>query len=266
MNKQPVMPDYSFLDRPEVLQFVFFPRREWNKPPRGAVDYIVPIDAGVSVSARLYPAINSSATILYFHGNGEIACDYDWFAPDYNRLGLSLFVSDYRGYGRSSGEPTITGMVADSLDVFDFFYGNFHQSKDRLFVMGRSLGSISALTVAGNRADKVSGLIVESGFPAITRILSHLGFTYFTYDDSKIIEFERVSITFVASIVLPALVIHGGRDTLIPYNEGILLYDTLGSSHKKMVTIEGAGHNDIMLSGKEFYFKAIKDFISSVLN
>ncbi|MEW6141875.1 MAG: alpha/beta hydrolase [Chloroflexota bacterium] len=263
MKEPPDIPDYSALDRPEILQFVFFPRREWTPAPHDARDYLIPVEAGVNISARLYPATNSAASILYFHGNGEVACDYDWFASEYNHFGLSLFVTDYRGYGRGNGEPTINSMIADSLKVFDFFYNNVPRPKEnRLFIMGRSLGSMSVLTIASRRANQVAGLIIESGFPAVTRILSHLGFPG---RGSKVTELENASLALVASISLPALVIHGDRDTLIPYEEGLLLHKILGSSVKRMVTIPSAGHNDVMLVSKELYYEAIKGFIASVL-
>ncbi|MCX8125919.1 MAG: lysophospholipase [Dehalococcoidia bacterium] len=254
-------PDYSVLDRREILQFVFFPRRDWTPAPYGARDFFVPVSEGVSISARLYQAAESIATILYFHGNGEVACDYDWLAPEYNRLGVSLFVADYRGYGRSSGRPTINSMIADSLDIFEFFRDVVVQPKNGLFVMGRSLGSMSALTIASQRADQIAGLIVESGFPAVTRILSYLG--YFI-NDSGIPELEAQSLALVASIGLPTLVIHGDGDTLIPYEEGQLLYNTLSSPFKKMLTIDGAGHNDIMIVGRKLYFEAIAEFVGTV--
>jgi len=255
------MPDYSALDQPEILEFVFFPRHEWTPAPHGVRDFLIPVEPGVNISARFYPASNSTASILYFHGNGEIACDYDWFAPEYNRLGLSLFVADYRGYGRGNGEPTIAGMTADSLKVFDFFNNSILKQEDRPFIMGRSLGSMSALTIASRHSSQLAGLIIESGFPAVTRVLSHLGFQY---HDNRISAIEKASLALVASISLPALIIHGVRDTLIPYEEGLLLYNTLSSPIKRIVTIPDAGHNDIMQIGKETYCNAIRDFITTV--
>lgn len=262
MKELPDIPNYAVLDRPEILQFVFFPRREWTPTPPGARDFLIPVETGVNISARFYPASNSTTSILYFHGNGEVACDYDWFAPEYNRLGLGLFVADYRGYGRSNGKPTIASMIADSLKVFDFFFDTVSQPRDsKKFVMGRSLGSMSALTIASRRTNEIAGLVIESGFPAITRILSHLGFPSY---DNMTLEIERASFSLVASVSLPALIIHGAEDMLIPYEEGLLLHNTLRSPVKRMVTIPNAGHNDILLVGKETYHAAIRDFITAV--
>ncbi len=262
MKDLPDIPDYSSLDRPEILQFIFFPRHDWTPAPPGTTDYLIPVEEEVDVSARFYPAAESIACILYFHGNGEIACDYDWFAPEYNRLGLDLFVADYRGYGRGNGEPTIASMTSDSLKVFDFFRNTVLETREGMpFIMGRSLGSMSALTIASRRADRLAGLMIESGFPAVTRILSHLGFHTSTGQTAAL---EKAALALVSSISLPSLIIHGSEDTLIPYQEGLLLHNTLASPLKRMVTISGAGHNDIMLVGEKPYYAAIKDFVASV--
>ncbi len=63
---------------------------------------------------------------------------------------------------------------------------------------------------------------------------------------------------------MPALVMHGEEDELIPCGEGHALYKTLGSTSKRLVTIPGVGHNDIMLAGKSRYYSAIKEFIQSL--
>ena len=107
--------DYSVLDRPEVLLFLFHPRTE---PPGSAVqatrserliavekDILIPVEEDVVIGARFHMAKRSGANILFFHGNGEIVADYDELGPVYNQLGMNLLAVDYRGYGRSTGNP-----------------------------------------------------------------------------------------------------------------------------------------------------------------
>ena len=65
------------------------------------------------------------------------------------------------------------------------------------------------------------------------------------------------------SITLPALIIHGERDSLIPVNEGIAFHEAIASQEKRLVIIPGADHNDIMLLGTELYFSALRDFVFS---
>jgi len=61
--------------------------------------------------------------VCFFHGNGEIVADYDEMAPVYTRMGINFLPVDYRGYGRSTGTPTITAMMSDCRRIFDFVEG-----------------------------------------------------------------------------------------------------------------------------------------------
>src|SRR3990172_11975924 len=111
------MPSYAplaALDQPELLQFVFYPRRDVSPPPPGAADYPIPVAPGVALACRLHTADKAAPTILFFHGNGEVMSDYDDIAPAYGRLGINLCVVDYRGYGASTGRPTIAAMLTDA--------------------------------------------------------------------------------------------------------------------------------------------------------
>jgi len=90
--------DYSFLDRPEILQFIFYPRKDPVGKPSvsNATDYFIPVEEGIGIGCRFYTAGQNSPNILYFHGNGEIVADHDYIAPMYNERGINLFVADYR--------------------------------------------------------------------------------------------------------------------------------------------------------------------------
>ena len=138
--------DFSFLDRPEILGVIFYPRRSFYVKPSkpNQKNYFVDVEKGVRIGCRFYIEDPDCASMLYFHGNGEIVDDYDWSAPFYKDIGINLFVADYRGYGFSDGSPTITNMVKDSHSIFKRFKEIVNESSfnDSLFVMGRSLGSI----------------------------------------------------------------------------------------------------------------------------
>ena len=144
--------DYSALDRPEILQFLFHPRKE-VRPPRvtsSATELLIPVEDEVEVGAKLHHAEKSSPIILFFHGNGEVVSDYDDIGPVYADMGINFVPVDYRGYGLSTGRPTVTGMMRDSHVIFDFLKTWFadHGLHGPLVIMGRSLGSASALELA----------------------------------------------------------------------------------------------------------------------
>jgi len=128
---------------------VFHPRADFSAPDAER-DVRLPGADGVTLGGRLHVAAPTAPLILFFHGNGEIAADYDDIGPLYARLGLSFLVVDYRGYGRSEGVPTISNLLADARAVWDALPNVIAPrglAPERTYVMGRSLGSASALEI-----------------------------------------------------------------------------------------------------------------------
>lgn len=91
-------PDYSSLDRPEVLAFLFHPRQEYpgQAAPGSARDISIPVAGEVAVGARFHTAHPVGPNILFFHGNGEIVADYDDLGQIYNQMGVNFLPVDYR--------------------------------------------------------------------------------------------------------------------------------------------------------------------------
>src|SRR5690606_37448377 len=107
-------PDYSLLDQIGASASMFYPRPEAYPPPEGATDVVIDVAPGVHVGTRFYAFDRGFPTVLYFHGNGEIASDHDDIALFYRDIELNLFVAEFRGYGRSNGTPTAAALVADA--------------------------------------------------------------------------------------------------------------------------------------------------------
>jgi hypothetical protein len=103
---------HPLLDRPEVLRVLFHPRREYGlaPPPPGVHLVEVEVTPGVTVGGRLYPAGRDAPAILYYHGNGEIAADYDSIGPLFVMLGITLLVVDYGVMGEATAclQPPIS--------------------------------------------------------------------------------------------------------------------------------------------------------------
>ncbi len=254
------MIDYSEVDHPLLLQFLFYPRKEFTVCPRGAFDLPVAVEDEISVFCRFYVRDVQSPWILFFHGNGEVVSDYDEIAPCYHQRNLNLIVADYRGYGASGGSPTLTDVVRDAHAIFREITAELTRRdfREDLWVMGRSLGSISALELAYHYQERLKGLIIESGFPSVVRILFHLGLPS---HGMNLEEIDQECLERIERISLPALILHGERDRLVPLQNAKDLYEHLGSQEKELIVIPSATHNDIMLVGFRFYFDALERFI-----
>jgi pimeloyl-ACP methyl ester carboxylesterase len=254
---------HPVLDQPEVLRVLFHPRPEYpfaSQSP-GIQPVSIEVEPGISVGGRLYPANTEAPAILYYHGNGEIAADYDGIAPLYTRLGFTLLVVDYRGYGTSGGTPTSSYLVADAVSVFnalDDIFEDHDLVPSQLHVMGRSLGSAAAIEVAVRAGEQLSGLIIESGGWDTVGLMARLGVRLQGGDEVRDGFGSRAK---MSQVTIPTLIIHGEDDVLIPAADGEELYRSCAAEDKRLVLIPGAGHNDLMMVGKAEYFGAIRAFV-----
>lgn len=252
---------FAMIDNSLLLMYLFYPRRQHRSPSDGAFDLAVPVESDLSIVCRAYPGESEKPWILYFHGNGEIVSDYDSIAHIYTDRGINLLVADYRGYGASGGNPTFKAMVEDAVKIFDYLYMheqfNAGSEKSSWYVMGRSLGSISALELASKYPEKLEGLIIESGFLSVVDLIRHLGLP----SPGNLEPLESEYRTLAGLIKLPALLIHGDRDRLVPLEQGKALHDALGSEDRELVVIPGADHNDVMFVDTNRYMGAIEKFV-----
>jgi len=264
--------DFSALDRPEILMVLFHPRRDDGAPadrlPEAATgtprvqDILVPVEADVAVGARFHLGMPAYANILFFHGNGEIAADYDSIGPFYNRIGVNFLAVDYRGYGRSTGHPTVAAMMQDGHTIFEFVAAWLTRNgfSGPLILMGRSLGSASAIELAAAYAEQVAGLIVESGFAYAGPLLRLLG-----ADPARIGFREDRAFRHIEKIGRfrkPVLIIHAEFDHIIPFSDGQALFDACPSPAKTLLKIPGANHNDILAVALGTYLSAIQRLTS----
>ena len=252
------------LDKQEILQFIFYPRKDFFETSEANViaDTIL-VDKTVSISYCFYFSDKKQPNILFFHGNGETASDYEPVGSAYNQIGVNLFVVDYRGYGRSGGRPTFTSMIEDAHPIFEGFKVLLKERgfSGNPFIMGRSLGSASAVELASCYQSQLSGLIIESGFANMFNLLDYLGFPL----EALGIDVPEVpsNLNLIRKISLPTLVMHGECDHIVPVEEGKALYDSIGAKDKRLLIIPGVDHNTIFMGGMEQYLQALKEFVSA---
>jgi hypothetical protein len=253
------------LDHPEVCTRIFFPRPDPGyPPPENSRDFAIPVSGGDTVHARLHPHPDapSRPLAIFFHGNGEIVADYDDVAPVWNGVGASLLAVDYRGYGRSTGRPTPSSLIADAEAVLAFIeaHGGEMGGTARVAV-GRSLGSAPAIHLAARHGDRIAALIVESGFARTLPLLRLVGIDVDRLGLRESDGFDNE--TRMRQVRVPTLLIHADRDDIIPFEEAERNHAACGAKSRELVTIEGAGHNDIMMAGGARYWGAIRRLLGS---
>jgi uncharacterized protein len=251
--------DYALLD--PLSAAIFYPRADRSRTPEGALELAAEVAPGVSLAARFHPLSERSPNILLFHGNGEVVGDYDEIAADYRKAGAGLLVIDFRGYGRSEGEPRFSSMIADAPIAAASLCGALDARgfAGPWFAMGRSLGTHCALELAARSAGRFAGLIVESGSGELARLARLAGLDAAEPALAQLLERHDAKLR---SIGLPLLAIHGERDELIPLGDARALVERLGSGRKRLEVIPGAGHNDLWWVGRQRYFAALAGFIA----
>ena len=221
----------------------------------------IPLKSGDVISGIRADAENSKGSILFFHGNGELASDYIDIAAIFRQINISFICVDYRGYGNSSGYPGAGSMIDDAHDIFNYIRNLIPREKEVFIVMGRSLGCVSALEIAAIYENEIDGLIIESGFAQTLPLLTTLGANadYLRINEED--GFDNGG--KIGSFSKPLLIIHATEDFLIPIDQAQKLFDIANSSYKTLLKVPNAGHNDIFFQGMKDYLVAINKLIKT---
>lgn len=255
----------KLLDNPAISSTLFFPQKAapHTSAVRNAVDGSIPVEENITLGYRLYPHQKTSPLVVMYHGNGEIAAQYDFLAQEYHKIGLSLMVIDFRGYGWSEGVPQVSNLLGDVEGTFeglDNVLAKAQLQPEGLYIKGRSLGSAPAIEMAAKHPEAFRGLIIESGFAVVMHLLKRRGFPESILGG---LPDPIGNLRKVKTLDLPLLVIHGERDQLIPVSHGQDLYG--GSPHpiKRILRAKNSGHNDLLFNSMSDYFAAIVDFVDA---
>lgn len=252
--------EYSAFDNPLITGSLFYPRPEWGTftPGEHAESILIPVEKDVVVGACFQFAGKEAANILFFHGNGEIVADYNDMGALYTHAGINFLPVDYRGYGRSTGKPTVTTMMRDCHVIFEYVKCWLRENEyvGPFIVMGRSLGSTSACELAFHYKDEIDGLIIESGLAYAGPLLRLLGITMEYLGISEDQGFRNLE--KIGSFDKPTLIIHAEYDHIISFTEGRRLFEACPSRDKRFLKIPGANHNDIFIHGMLEYMEAVK--------
>jgi len=205
------------------------------------------------------PSDNARATLLFFHGNaGNISHRLDSIAI-FNRMGLNVFIFDYRGYGQSQGVVTETGTYRDAKAAWAYLIETRGIDTSKIIIFGRSLGSSIAAWLASQHRPAM--LILESSFSSVPSMAQRLypflpvkWLATFSYDTRQ----------YVRHIACPLLVVHSKNDDIIPYAEGRLVFDA-APADKQFLDISG-GHNDGFLVTGQAYVDGLSTFIDNWLD
>jgi pimeloyl-ACP methyl ester carboxylesterase len=192
-------------------------------------------------------------TVLFFHGNaGNISHRFEKFRV-FRDLGVDTFSIDYRGYGRSEGQPNEEGTYRDALAAYEYLTQQRHILPRSLLVYGESLGA----AVAADLASKVDvrGLVLEEGFTSVADV----GQGMFPFLPVRwLVRNKYDTLSKLPRINVPLLILHSRDDEFFNMRHAERLL-AAANEPKQLVELRG-GHNDAFLTSATIYHDALRKF------
>ncbi len=196
---------------------------------------------------------NPKGVILYFHGNRGSLRRWGNIATFFAIKQYDIVVVDYRGYGKSTGEITEENLYEDAQLFYDYLLKTYNE--DQIIIYGRSLGTGIATKVASE--NHPASLILETPYFNLTDVSkSWLPF----FPTSALLKYKIPSNEFIQKVKCKITIYHGTADKVVPFSSGKLLYDSISSHNKQMITIPNGSHNNLN------QFKEYQTTIDRVLN
>ncbi len=229
---------------------------------------------GTKLTGWFIPAVGAPrGTVIHFHGNAQNMSAHFAFVSWLPAAGFNLFVFDYRGYGQSEGKPDRRGLFEDSVAAITCVQARKDVDRDRLLVLGQSLGGANAIAAVGANSFKgIRAVAIESAFASYRGIvrdkiggmplLSLLKWplSYLLIGDSY--SPDRV-VRAIAPV--PLLLIYGTADGIVPYHHGQDLFDR-AQEPKQFWTIEHGGHTEAFVEESSGYRQKLVNFFDAALD
>lgn len=244
-------------------QMVFFPSKYpdgfapiQNEGRLQIFDVWFVADDGIKLHGWFVSHTEPIATLLMCHGNaGNVSDRYEWLEMLHQQVPANIFIFDYRGYGRSEGEPTEGGCYQDAEAALNWLAQRENQLP--IIVHGHSLGSAVAVDLAHRVPDRVAGLILESAF---TNAADMARLMFGPIPLHWLTSMKWASDKKIAAVAIPKLFIHGEHDSIIPLRLGKKLF-AAAAPPKEFVILPDADHNDTFVAGGEPYYQKIRALV-----
>lgn len=204
-----------------------------------------------------FPHPESQYVVVLSHGNaGNISNRID-IARLLHRVGASVVLYDYRGYGESGGKPSEEGLYRDIEAVVYHLKQEFGFSEDQMIMYGRSLGGAVA-SYAATRFD-VRGLVLDSTFKNLRAMVGEL----YPFVPSALAKYEFPTEEYLRAVSgLPVMIMHSPDDRIIRFHQGEYLYTQAGEP-KRFVRMRG-GHNECFHASIDIFEKNWRAFLQEL--
>ncbi len=237
---------------------IFFPYAQLEQTPEDwGLDY-QDVNLTTSDNIQLHgwyiPRKDSNKVLLFFHGNAGNISHRGASIAIFHRLGLNVLIIDYRGYGKSQGDPDEAGLYRDADAAWHYLTGERGVDKNNIIIFGRSLGGSVATRLAADV--QPAALILESTFSSardMAKTLFPIIYRLFIF------RYRFNSMDRIKKIDCPLLLLHSPEDEIIPFHIGEKLFNA-AVEPKQLVKMKGDHNNGFLLS-QPAYQQSIRAFI-----
>jgi uncharacterized protein len=236
-----------------------YPIGDWHPVGLQCEDVAFETQDGVRLHGWYCSVPHPRCVFLMAHGNaGNITHRVDRIRAWQQSLNASVFVFDYRGYGRSAGKPNEPGVYQDARAAYRWLTVGKGTAPDDVVLFGESLGTAVVLQLA--LEVPLRALILESPFTSAVDV----GQQAFPWLPVRWIMRNRfASIEKIGQYHGPLLIIHGTQDTIIPFTMGQTLF-ARANEPKRFYAVAGADHNEVAVVGGRLYMQVMDAFLREV--
>jgi fermentation-respiration switch protein FrsA (DUF1100 family) len=244
-----------------VERHAFHPDRTYRvdaqRLPEGVRQLFLETDDGERLEAFHVLGTDARGRLaLYFHGNGGNVAQR---LPELRELaaqGVDVLGLGYRGYGASSGRPSEAGIRRDGRAALAFATRELGYDQRKIFVVGRSLGSVVAIEAAAGR--ELAGVVLVTPLTCGREFVRARGLGLLSWLAAGTFD----NLEGCERLKAPVLVLHGTADEVVPFPMGERLY-ALAPEPKRLVAIPGGRHDDLERASPRLYWGAIRDFVAA---
>jgi uncharacterized protein len=200
---------------------------------------------------------NSRPTLLFFYGNGMCLADCFSEFNHFRRLGFNVMFPEFVGYGMSEGEAGEPGVYATAEAAYQHLLKRPDIDPTKIVPSGWSLGAAAAIDLASKH--KTCGLVTFSAFTSMADMARHV---MPLPGAAALLRHHFESERKIHTIKCPVLIVHGTRDSLIPFDMSERL--TKAAPNAKHLPIADGEHNTLFEDGGEALLREVKEFVERV--
>lgn len=240
---------------------IYFPMKEITATPEEVglsyEDVYFDTSDGKCLNGWFIAGDEDGVTVILNHGNaGNIGHRLEKLLIFHN-LGLNVLIFDYRGYGKSEGAPSESGLYKDAMAAYIYLTEKRKVSEDQIVLYGESIGGAVVIDLA--RKVKVRALITEETFTSV-KDMAKIAYPFLPH---FVFSTRFDSVAKIRQVGCSKLIIHSVDDEIVPFPMGEKLFDE-ALPLKTFLKIRGT-HNTAFLDSQKQFVEGIGSFLNDLL-